>query len=206
VAGTVDDLKGYARVRDHAVFPSLQDVDLLMINGPFTELKGDGIAPLTLIPPSMIGPPEFVHIDMKDTDTPAIATRTLGKGMAAWIPWNLGALYYWHSLPAHAALFRDVMDRLNPRRQVRTDAHPLVEITLMRQNGRMLLHLINFSGHSQTGYFPPVPMNDIHFQVTGAFRTAKTVRTPRHLTVDVDQGYAAFTIPHLEDYELVVLE
>ena len=61
----------------------------------------------------MIGPPEFVHIDMKDTDTPAIAEVRAGKGTVDWIPWNLGALYYRHSLPAHAGLFRDLVDRLD---------------------------------------------------------------------------------------------
>ena len=126
--------------------------------------------------------------------------------MVTWIPWNLGALYYRHSLPAHAALFRDVVNRLNPRRQVRTDAHPLVEITLMRQNGVTLLHLVNLSGHSQTGYYPPIPMNDIHLEVAGAFRRARTVRTPGSLAVKTDQGYTSITLPRLSDYEIVVLQ
>lgn len=205
VVRTESDLKGYIRVRDHAALPSLKDTDLLMLDGPFTELKSQGPASLTLIPPSMIGPPEFVHVDMKDTDTPAIVSRQLGKGTVTWIPWNLGGLYYRLSLPAHAGLFRDVLDRLYPRRQVRTDAHPLVEMALMRQNGRTLLHLINLSGHSQTGYYAPVPMSDIHIQVNGAFNTAKTLRQPASLAVAVEKGYTRFTIAHLSDYELVVL-
>ncbi len=205
-ARTLSDVKGYMRVRDHAAFPSLKDTDLLMLDGPFTELKADGPALLTLIPPSMIGPPEFVHVDMHDTDTPAIAVRRLGKGRVTWIPWNLGGLYYRLSLPAHAGLFRDVLDRLHPQRQLRTNAHPLVEMTLMHQEGRTLLHLINISGHSQTGYFAPIPMSDIHVQVAGRFHTAKTLRTPDRLAVKVDKEYTEFTIPHLLDYELVVLE
>jgi hypothetical protein len=102
VVRTEDDVKGYVRIRDHAAFPSLKDVGLVMLNGPFTTVKIDGPHSLTLIPPSMIGPPEFVHIDMKDTDTPAIAIQRIGKGTVAWIPWNLGSMYYRHSLPAHA--------------------------------------------------------------------------------------------------------
>jgi hypothetical protein len=203
---TVPDVKGYLRVRDHAPFPSLHSTDLLMLDGPFTELKGDGPASLTLIPPSMIGPPEFVHVDMKDTETPGIAVRQFGKGTVAWIPWNLGGLYYHLSLPAHAGLFRDVLDRLHPQRQVRTNAHPLVEMTLMHQSGRTLLHVVNLSGHSQTGYFNPVPISDIQVQVAGAFHTAKTLRTPASLSITVDKGSAEFTIPRLSDYELVVLE
>jgi hypothetical protein len=154
----------------------------------------------------MFGPPEFIHIDMKDTDTTAIVFRQIGKGSVAWIPWNLGGMYYRHSLPAHAGLFRDALNRINPQRQVRTNAHPLAQITLMRQQRRTLLHLINMSGHSQTGYFAPIPMSDIQVQVAGAFKTAKTLRAPGSLAVNVDKGYTEFTIRRLSDYELVVLE
>ena len=206
VVRTDADVKGYVRVRDHGSFPSLTDVDLLMLNGPFTEVKDDAPALLTLVPPSMIGPPELVHIDMHDTDIPALVFRQMGKGQVAWIPWNLGALYYRTSLPAHAGLFRDVLDRMLPRRQLRTNAHPLVEMTLMRQNGRTLLHLINMSGHSDTGYFPPVPMTGIRVQVAGEVRSARAIRAAQDLVVQVNGGYSEFIIPHLSDYELVLME
>ena len=205
VVGTVNDLKGYIRIRDHAAFPSLKDTDLLMLNGPFTEITSTGPSSLTLIPPSLIGPPEFVHIDMKDTSTPAIAIRKVGKGTAVWLPWNLGGLYYRQSLPAHAGLFRDLLHRLQSRPQLRTDAHPLVELSLMRQNGRTLLHLINLSGHSQTGYFSPIPMTDIHVEIAGHFRSARTLRSPGEIRIQARDGYATFTVPRLRDYELVVL-
>jgi hypothetical protein len=205
VVRSFNDLKGYLRVRDHAAFPSLKDTDLLMLNGPFTEIEGPGIPSLTLVPPSMIGPPEFVHVDMKDTNTPGLVFAQIGKGSAAWIPWDIGSLYYRESLPAHAGLFRDVLDRLNPNRQLRTNAHPLVEMTLMKQDGRTLLHLINLSGHSQTGYYPPVPMRDIRVQIAGEFRTARATRGGADLAVQFDGSYSALSLPTLSDYELVVL-
>jgi hypothetical protein len=206
VERTDRELRGYIRVRDHSKFPSLKNADLLMLNGPFTTVKSAGPHPLTLIPPSMIGPPEFVHIDMKDTDIPAIASREMGKGVVVWVPWDLGSLYYRHSLPAHAGLFRDIVDRLQPVRQLRTNAHPLVEMTLMRQGSRTLLHLVNLTGHSQTGYFPPVPMNSIHIAVAGAFKSARTIRAPGSVVVRASQGYSEITLPGLSDYELIVLE
>ena len=76
----------------------------------------------------------------------------------------------------------------------------------MRQGRRTLLHLINLSGHSQTGYFAPIPMSGIQVQVAGVFKTAKTLRTPGSLVVRMNEGYTEFTIPQLSDYELVVLE
>lgn len=199
------DLKGYFRVRDHSLFPSLHDTDLLILNGAYTQLADDPKASLTLIPPSMIGPPEKVHVDWKDTQQPGLVFRQLGKGTVAWIPWDLGALYYRDSLPAHAGLFHDVVDRLNPTRQLRTNAHPLVEMSWMQQGDRKLLHVVNLSGHSQTGYFPSLPMTDIHIEIVGHFKEANSVRTPGQLPVHFEGGYSSFTLPRLTDYELIVL-
>ncbi len=206
ITKTIKEIRGYVRVRDHSAFPSLKDTDLLMLNGAFTETRDSAKPLLTLVPPSMFAPPEFVHIDLKDTDTAAIIFKPLGKGVVAWIPWDLGGMYYRHSLDSHAGLFRDALARLDTPRQIKTDAHPLVQMTLMRQGGRVLLHLINMSGHSQTGYFAPIPMRDIRAQVAGVFKTARTVRTPGDLAVRSNDGYTEFTIPLLKDYELVVLE
>lgn len=201
------DMKGYFRVRDHALFKSLRDTDLLMTNGPYTEVENTGVnPPLTLIPPSMIGPPEFVHVDMKDTTKPGIVFASKGRGTIAWIPWDLGALYYRESLPAHAGVFRDVFDRLHPSRQLQTNAHPLVEMTWMKQDNRQLLHLINLSGHSQTGYFPPLPMTDIRVQMAGKYSKAQTLRNPASLTITSTGNYSEFVVPRLSDYELVAVE
>ena len=98
------------------------------------------------------------------------------------------------------------MDRLNPHRQLITTAHPLVEITWMKQDGRQLIHLINLSGHSQTGYFSPLPMSNIRIRMAGNFAKAETLRLPGKIDVKASNGYSEFTIPKLTDYELVVVE
>lgn len=207
VVRTTPDLRGYIRIRDRAKFEALRSTDLLMLTGPFTEVAAPGPAPLTLIPPSMFGPPEFVHIDMKDTGTPAIVTRDIGKGSVTWLPWNLAAIYYRLSLPAHASLFRDLVRSLHPRRQIETSAHPLVEMSLMEQKekGRTLLHLINLSGHSQTAYFPPVPMRAIRVNLQGPFARARAVRSGRAIPLTHVRDTVEFTVPRLDDYELIVL-
>jgi hypothetical protein len=202
---TTPDVKGYVRVRDHGQFPSLADTDLLLLDGPFTMVEGDGAKSLSLVPPSMIGPPEKVHVDMRDTSTPAIVSRNMGRGSVVWLPWELGALYYRHSLPAHAGLFHDVVDGLYPQRQLKTNAHPLVEVTLMRQGGQTQIHLINLSGHSQTGYFSPVPMHEIRVELLGGFRKARALRGAVDLKVQKRGVYSEIVVPELRDYELVVL-
>jgi hypothetical protein len=206
VVSTQPDVKGYVRVRNHELFPSLASADLLMLNGPFTEVEGSGAGSLSLVPPSMIGPPEKIHTDMRDTDVPAMVAAKLGKGTVTWLPWDLGGLYYRHSLTSHAGLFRDVVNALLPARQLKTDAHRLVQMTLMQQAGRQLLHLVNHSGHSQTAYFAPVEMREIRVDVAGEFRRVRLVRNGGEVKVERQGGRVWFTVPVLRDYELVVLE
>ncbi len=199
-------MQGYLRVRDHSLFPSLGDTDLLLLNGDYTELPANVASGLTLVPPSMIGPPEKIHVDQHDTAAPGIASFLIGKGQVTWVPWDLGAMYYRLSLPAHAHFFRDVVTRLYPERQIVTDAHPLVEMTWMQEGSRKLLHLINFTGHSDTAYFSPIPMKDIHIRVAGKYHSAKIIRNSQSLPIRESAGYTEFVIPQLGDYEMVVIE
>lgn len=192
----------YFRIRDKALFPSLKSTDVTFLYGDYLQVDAKG--PLTFIPPSMYGPPELVHVDWKDTDAPGLILKQFGKGTVAWLPWNLGSLYYLHSSEGHERLMRDLIDHLLPQgRQLKTNAHPLVEITLMKQNDRHLVQLVNVSGHSQTGYFDAIPMSNIEVQVKGAFHSAKAVRSGRELPVSRHGDYSGFTVPSLAEYEMI---
>jgi len=194
----------YFRIRDKSLFPSLKSTDVTFLYGDYLEVEAMG--PLTFIPPSMYGPPELVHADWKNTHAPGLILKQFGKGTVAWLPWNLGALYYQHSSEAHAGLVRDLVDHLLPQgRQLKTNAHPLVEITLMSRGDRHLVHLVNLSGHSQTGYFRAVPMSGIKVQVRGAFREARALQLGTSLTLARSGAYTEFTLPSLAEYEAVEL-
>ena len=60
----------YFRIRDHAMFPSLKSIDITFFYGDYLQVEGTG--PLTLIPPSLYGPPELVKVGWKDTDAPGL--------------------------------------------------------------------------------------------------------------------------------------
>ncbi len=203
VIATHKGAQSYFRVRNHELFPSLKLTNLIMLNGDYTEVEGDGSNSLSFVPPSMIGPPEKIHVDMTNTNKTGIVF--FNDGRATWIPWDLAGLYYRYSLPAHAGVLRDVVNRLLPKRQLQTNAHPLVEMTLMRQRDRHLLHLINLSGHSDTAYFDPPLMNGIRVQVAGSFKTARVVSTGKDLPLTPAGDYTEFVLPSLGQYELVEL-
>jgi hypothetical protein len=203
VIATHKSAQSYFRVRNYDLFPSLKLTNLIMLDGDYTEVEGDGSNSLSFVPSSMIGPPEKIHVDMTNTNKTGIVF--FNDGRATWIPWDLAGLYYRHSLPAHAGVLRDVVNRLLPKRQLRTSAHPLVEMTLMRQRDRHLLHFINLSGHSDTAYFDALPMSGIRVQVAGSFKTAQVVSTGKDLPLTRAGDYAEFVLPSLGQYELVEL-
>jgi hypothetical protein len=195
----------YFRIRDKALFPSLKEIDVVFMYGDYLQVQGAD-APITFIPPAMYGPPELVDVDWKDTDDSGLVIQEMGKGKAAWLPWDIGGLYFRHSSEAHSRLLSDLIDAMLPNgRQLKSNAHPLVEITFMRQKDRQLMHFINLTGHSDTAYFNPVPMTNIQVRVKGDFRSGHAIRSGETIAVKNNDGYAEFTLPVLDEYEMIEL-
>lgn len=199
---------GYFRVRDHSLFPSLKLTNLIFLYGDFLEFPPVS-KQLTLIPPSMFGPPEKVFTDKVETDKPGVLIREFGEGVLAFVPWDIGGLYYRYGSQAHAGVMTGLVDYLLAgTRELTTNAHPLVEITVMVQpkNGRTLIHLVNLSGHSDVTYFPAIPMQNIKISIRGKFSSARSVDSDQLLAIDSDGDTASFTLPILKGYDVVVLE
>jgi hypothetical protein len=204
-----DTNSAYFRIRDHSIFPSLKSTQLLLLAGEYLEMEPAGKPLLTLIPPSMFGPPEKVHLDRVDTDKPGLLVAEHGQGRVAYIPWNVGELYYRHSSPGHAGLVTDIVDNLlTGGRQLKTNAQSQVEMVLMNQpkRNRTIVHLINLSGQFATGYFPPLEMRDIQVEVAGQFRRARSAKLGANLPLSGSQGSVRFTLPQLNAYDAIVLE
>ena len=200
------------RIHDRALLPSLKDTNLLLLDGEYVELAPLEKPVLTLIPPAMGSPPEKVWADKVETTIPGLVLSPHGAGRVAYIPWDVGGLYYRHSSQGHAGLMGDVIDHLlaaRGGRQLRSNAHPLLEITVMKQpsRNRTLVHFVNLSGHSSTAYFPPIDMRDIRVDLSGRFPNATAVGLGQKLPVTMrDNESSVFTLPLVREYEVVVLE
>ena len=201
------DLDGaYIGIGDKTMFPALGDTDIAMIDHEFVEVQADRDHPLTFIPPSLYAPPEYVGKGWADSGKPALVIKRLGKGTIAWLPWDISGHYYRYSLESHRGILTGLIDHLLPKgRDIQTNAHPLVQMSLMRQNGRHQLHLVNMSGHSDTAYFEPSQMRSLKIAVRGEFAMAIAVRTKTVLAARRNNGFTHFELPSLNDYELIVL-
>jgi hypothetical protein len=201
--------QGYWRIHDRSPLPSLKNTDLIFVDGEYLEIAPLERPILTLIPTAMFGPPEKVWSDKVETTVPGLVFAADGKGRAAYLPWDVGGLYYRHSSEAHRGLLADVIDRLLPDgRQLRTNAHPLVQMTVMDQpaRGRTLIHLVNGTGHHDTAYFPPLEIRDIRIDLPRDVRRVRAVTLDRALPISVNGRFRSVTVPLLQAYEVLVVE
>ena len=67
------------------------------------------------------------------------------------------------------------------------------------------MHFINLTGHSDTAYFDPIPMKNILVKVKGNFRSGRAIRSGQTIAISNRDGYAEFTLPSLDEYEMLEL-
>jgi hypothetical protein len=199
----------YWRLTPSKLLPSLRDTRTLFMSGDYVEYAGGEDSPLQLQPPALFGPPEMVTTPDRPGRGAGILVREVGGGRLVYLPWDAPRLYYQHSNLALRRLLTDLTDSLLPGgRQLQTNAHPLVETVLMAQRarGRTLLHLLNQSGRLGASSSRAVPMTDIEFTLRGRFRTARSRRLGQDLALVVGADRVSFRLPHLEEYDVIVLE
>jgi hypothetical protein len=195
----------YMRIVDHTLFPSLEDSWVLFWEGDYLELVPSPTS-ITLIPPGQFGPPDKVASLKEVTDKPGLILQDFKGGQVAFVPWDIGELYYRHSNDKHRLFISDLIDHLVPERQLITDAHPAVELTVMKQpkTGETQIHLVNLVGHSGTAFFEAVEMREIAIQITGEFSTAISI-DGQSLPIEFSNGYSRLVVPILQAYNLIRL-
>jgi hypothetical protein len=163
-------------------------------------LQVDAKGPLTFIPPSMYGPPWTGRTPTH----PASSSSTLAKAPWRGYPGTCRRCTTCTVRRRTAASFAILLNYLLPKgRQLKTNAHPLVEVSGMKHGEGHLVQLMNISGHSETGYYDAIPMSDVKVCVQGNFRAAKAIKSGQALPLTLKGGYTEFSLGSLEEYELV---
>ncbi len=187
----------------------MAQTDALLVYGDILQLSTKGTPPLSYVPPSASVLPERSAFDTSGTAIPGLIMTPYGAGTLAWLPWDLPAIYYRHSPAAYPAFISGLIDHLLPAgRQLRTNAHPTVEITLMHQpdRKRTLVHLVNVSGHSGTAYFNPHQMQNIRLEIKGTYKRARAIKQNKRLKIRTHGNYSSILLPRLAEYEVIILE
>ena len=216
------DGAAYWRVRDRSLLPHMPAVEFLHAGGGGLVAIPPEYAPglpkpklsiypperdptLTLVPPMFEELAEQTASNLRDTTTPGLIWRKVGRGRIAFIPWDLGGLYTRAYEATHADLFRAVMQALHPGPgEIETDAAATVQMLLMQQkSGRKTLHLVNLSGQTQRGYADPARTGPIRIGLRGKYGTVVSRALRRPLSASYADDRTVFTLPHLDNFDSV---
>ena len=160
----------------------LKDFDLVQLRGDFHEYEpASGTEQmLRLIHDVMYGPPEKCYYKSV-SDIPALLVRGHGEGIAACLPFRIGAIYREWGNQGHPMLAVGTLDNLlETGRRLKVDCSPLVEATHRRDpQGRFeWIALYNHSGRLENSFHPPIPIDNVRLSL----RTSRPVKKVVSLT------------------------
>lgn len=160
---------------------------------------------LTLVPEQPVGPPEICYAK-ETSDIPGTFRNFYGKGTAVYVPFLAGTFYREEGYENTFIYLRDVFLQLAGIRSLAEKLTPMCEISVTKQPGRTLIHLINTSGCFDNSFFAPVPITDITLDagLTGKFRVS--AHNGGHAECMEAGGKICIRLDRLETYEVITVE
>lgn len=189
------------------------DTRLMMLDGRYfvTDMKPGAETLLRLLPPQRFGPPELCYPDSDAlvSDSPGVVIGTHGRGRAIYLPWLPEWHYNRESLPDHRFLIQQLVTRFASP-VARIEGKGPVEVTLQRQreSGRLLAHVVNYTGQRNNLYEDPVPLRGLRLGVRGAIRSARALVAGADVecTSPDAQGMTWIELPDVGAFEAVSIE
>ena len=126
----------------------------------------------------------------------------------------LGTAYYDHAACAYRTLLRNILRRLLPKPLLHLEDFPSFgQATITTQPNRRILHLLCYvpekrGTHMEIVEEPSIALDvKVQLRLDGLHPTALYLAPDRKsIPFTIHEGYAAFTIPVVKGYVMVVLE
>jgi len=123
--------------------------------------------PWPVLAQGRFGPPEYCY-GQDPTDEPGLLVSRYGAGVAATVPWDIGAGYRQLGARVFRTALGGLLEQLAPGTALATDLPPQVEIVLGRGAAGRLVHLVSHVHSTPTGYAEPVGVRGRVLRVPGA--------------------------------------
>lgn len=195
------------REEDKAAFPRCREAPLIPI-GPdlqLAEFEEGTEQYLRLIPEHPFGPPERCYYT-EVTDHPGVTVHRHGAGRGVYIPWGIGAFYFDQGWQNTLNLLQDVLFALCGLPELAPGLSPMVELTLAKKEGAVLVQLVNGTGCFANRWFPPVPVRDIWLELPGLVgKTARTLNGGKVLC-ETNNDSLSVRLNELNEYEAIIIK
>lgn len=161
-----------------------------------------------IMPPQRFGPPEVCYVAESPTGYNGLLYNVFGDGLAVYLPWDLGAMYYSEGYDIWLMFAKDVLETVMGLESVGPDLSPMVEVTVGRSGDRTMVQFVNGTGHFGTSFFDPVVVSDVKVSIPfdGELPKAKSLHVKDNCCVRKVGGKLEITVRKLGFYENIVLE
>jgi hypothetical protein len=215
VDGPTDPRAPTAAGRRHPLLTGLDRTDLIPFGGHLREVDLDHQVEMiaTFVPAFPIFPPETSWMRTPSTDTPAIVVKeTPSGGRLVWLLADLDRCFARDQQPDHELIIANAVRwAIGDRPKLIIDADGLVSASLYEQDGRHVLHLTNRLVVTRTpgreSRLVPVGPVTVRLLLAGSGEPSVELRVSgRRATPEVRDQYLHFTVDHVVDHEVVVID
>lgn len=148
------------------------------------------------------------YVDPTPQGMPAAVLNRFGAGSALYLAGAFGEMLHCHALPEHRRLLVNAVRMFSRQIVTLEGALGNVEVSVRRQPGRLLVHLINYAGVPPRPFEAVAPQTGLRLALSPAIhcRSAKAVFSDVALTMFVEGERTIVELPRLDIYEVIELE
>ncbi len=198
----------------HAVVQGFEGTDILAFGGTLQRVATrPGASVLaTYVPAFPIYPPEFSWMRQPSTDIPAIVAQERPEGgRILYLAADVDRVYGARRLPDHGRLLANAARWAAGGSPLCVQGPGYLACTLYRQEGRLILHIVNLSGANEwpayvEEHLPVGPLR-VAVRCDAAAPTRALLRVAGgEAALQVAEGWARIELERVVDHELVVFE
>ncbi|HEY5465557.1 MAG TPA: beta-galactosidase trimerization domain-containing protein, partial [Clostridia bacterium] len=208
-----DGKQNYSRLQAcHELLAGLEGTELVPEAGKFCRVESAAgtIVPLKLAQPFIVFPEGLSYTAEPDLGYPMmIATEHPGGGRTVYLPGQIDK-HHWRAGFADLSqiLCNTVKWSAKGEIPIACDGPNTIYVSLRRQDGRNLVHLVNLTG-GQRYFKQMIPLYDIEVKIEksicGDHLKACMLSDSKILEIVADDRYYTITVPKLTDYDVLVI-
>jgi hypothetical protein len=198
----------------HPAVQGFEGTDILAFGGTLQRVhtRPGAVAPATYVPAFPIYPPEFSWMREPATDIPAIVAQERPEGgRTLYLAADVDRTYGARRLPDHGLLLANAARWAAGELPLCVEGLGYLACTLYRQEGRLILHIVNLSGANEWPAYVEehLPVGPLRVGVrwdAGAPTRALLRVAGGEAALQMADGRAWIELERVVDHELVVFE
>jgi hypothetical protein len=194
----------------HPIHAGLEGTDILPVDGSYCAIQTVKAKPAFSLYPSFRVFPEGLSYIERDRTTVPMAAVADGGGKGGRTVYFASAIErdFWKvGYPDQRRVLADAVRwAAHERIEIELKAPPSLDLSLRRQPGRLLVHMINLSGGRRV-FSEIVPVHNVVVTLkTLVFKRARLIAAGTTLDVRKTGSGLVVTVPVVDEYEILVLE